>query len=130
MRSRDKKKILSKYPTCVYCGGVAAATTVHHIPSRGMFLKRGRPPGLIVPSCEPGNRNSSQLDDLVALFASLRFNPSEGEMQHFIEKLTAARNNMPDVLSELMPNYRQAQSESFYVDELGHPLGAWNVTGP
>jgi hypothetical protein len=128
---RQLKKRVGNYPFCIYCGGTEAATTVDHMPSRGMFPARRRPPGLEVPSCHDCNFNSRRLDDLVALLVSIKLERrSETEWQHYQTKLRAAGRNMMEVLRELYPTPEQRASISHLRDSQGRPVSAMNLGGP
>lgn len=130
MRRRAKRKVLNEYPWCAYCGGNERATTIDHVPSRGMFVGRKRPPGLFIPSCEVCNRKSSVLDDFAALLGAIRLNPSVGEMQHFSEKVRATANNNPEILNELMPQEMRWRAWPIYTDVQSVVPATWKVDGP
>ena len=130
MRGKDKKKVLSKYPFCVYCGGTTAAETVDHIPPTGLFPKRDRPPGLFVPSCEDCNRNSRVAEDVASFFAAVRLSPNDRDSQHFEERVRAMVNNHPEILLEAKPTIRQLREAARYSNEKGEPHRALDVRGP
>lgn len=129
MRIRDKRKILVEYPYCIYCGGKTAATTVDHIPPTGLFPKRDRPPGLVVPACPDCNRNSRVVDDIASFFAAIRLSPNEREVQHFSEKLLYFKNNYPEIMLESQPTIGQLRQAARYTPNNEGTFGALDVRG-
>ena len=57
--------------TCVYCG--ASATTMDHVPPRGLFAKPFPNDLLTVPSCLPCNQNAKLDDEYFRTLLSFRF---------------------------------------------------------
>jgi len=71
-KSRSRAAILAADPRCIYCH--QPATSVEHMPPRGMFRDRSRPSGMEYPCCDSCN-NGTSAADLVAGFMA-RINPT------------------------------------------------------
>ncbi|MDM0025921.1 hypothetical protein [Variovorax saccharolyticus] len=59
-------------PTCIFCGGSVAATTIEHCPPRSLFRDKAWPEGFEFTACEVCNGGSSDDDLMVAFLAQLK----------------------------------------------------------
>ncbi len=101
-RKRQLREFLSKHPLCIFCGGIAPATTRDHVPSRQNFHLREWPEGYEFPSCEPCNQSTKDAEQVVALIARIGPGPKAKSEQTEMDRIVRAlRNNCPDVLLEL-----------------------------
>lgn len=57
----------AKHPTCCFCGGIAPAIEIDHIPARHLFRERQWPVGYEFPACAECN-DASAMDELIMGF--------------------------------------------------------------
>ena len=67
----SRERFLQLHPSCIFCGGTEAATTVEHCPPRAMFQERKWPEGFEFPACAKCNHGSGDDDLLVSMIARM-----------------------------------------------------------
>lgn len=101
-RAERKRRFLTAHPLCCFCGGKQAATTIDHIPARGLFLGRVWPDGYEFPACEACNAGASD-DELlmsVAIRIFLHKEPSEQEERELELALSGVKHRHPNLLRQ------------------------------
>lgn len=128
-RGVKHKAILAEHPFCIYCGGEEPATSIDHMPNKGMFPK-DRQSGLEFPCCYSCNQSSKWFEDIVSFVGSVQFDNSEATDDHFETKLKHLSKTQPEVLSEFWPTRRMEQSAGAYLFmDTDESCGALNLSG-
>lgn len=124
-------KVLEDQPHCIYCGGKTPANSVDHVPPKAVFDQKHRPSGLEFAACRECH-DGTRLDDLVVTMASRIFpDPETEEAQEELAKsLTGVKNNVPGLLEEMRPSFRQSKKVRRLSREIGDSLNALNFDGP
>jgi hypothetical protein len=68
---RKRQRFFQENPTCCFCGGVNAATTVDHVPPRACFPKDLMPEDFEFPACKECNNGTSKQDTIFGFCAML-----------------------------------------------------------
>src|ERR1700730_3841822 len=101
-RGRRLRDFLAQHPLCIFCGGVASASTRDHVPSRQTFHLREWPESYEFPSCEPCNAATKDAEQVMAFISRISPDvktPTEQcEMARIVD---AIKNNYPAVLMEM-----------------------------
>lgn len=123
---RQLKRFLSEHPKCCFCGGGASATTIDHIPPRAMFSDRCWPEGYAFPACGKCNSRTSNVEQVVSLYAWLpQQNPSPSARKQFRNLADGVRNNFP----EMMPSpVLSANKKRAFLRERGMRLPETSTT--
>lgn len=116
---------IKNHPTCCFCGGETAATTIEHQPAKIIFPNKHRPKGLEFPSCQPCNSQTSGDEALVALVARIggsQRSPDAGLDDRIDDVIRSVERLWPGLLHELMKTERlhDTESETYSVD-VTHP---------
>lgn len=131
VRGTSKRRLLSRNPKCIYCGGGTASSTWDHMPNKGMFPK-DRPAGLEFPSCNACNQGSKWFEDVASFVGSIQLPPHDDEQanEHFKIKLNHLLRVHPDIYEELQPTFRQMKQVRKLEPEGGTARAALNLQGP
>ena len=108
---------------CIYCGGSTPATTLDHMPPRGVFSAKLRPKGLEFPCCDRCNAGTKTTDQVVALMSRISPDASTAEGIAEVRKyLRGVANNEPGLLEEMAgsPEWRKAAAGRVPAGQ--HPL--------
>lgn len=126
-----KDQVLAHYPNCIYCGGGEPASTVDHLPPISMFELRQRPRGLEFSACGPCN-SGARIDEMVASMLSRVYPDLESRAaQEEVRKLiNSVNNNVPGLLEEMSPSFRQKKIHRKYAEKLDFGSGVLNCQGP
>jgi hypothetical protein len=73
-KSRKGSDVVAAETRCIYCA--APATTLEHMPPRGMFRGRQRPGAMEFGACEACNNGTRGADAVAAVFS--RLHPDQG----------------------------------------------------
>lgn len=116
---------IKEHPTCCFCGGTTAATTIEHQPAKIIFPNKHRPKGLEFPSCQPCNAQTSGDEALVALVAraggSIR-SPEAGLDDRIDDVIQSVNSRWPSLLHELLKTQRlHDQEHQTSVIDVRHP---------
>lgn len=117
---RRRGKFLEAHPVCCFCGGVKAATTVDHIPSRDCFKGRAFPEEFEFPACE-GCQALTAKDEQVFSFVvqMVDRNPSNYDRAKARRAIQGIKNNFP----HLAPGVIDDPKEKFRaLAHLGQPI--------
>lgn len=111
-------QIIARDPVCVLCGGRNPSESVEHIPSRILFRGKHRPKGLEVGACRECQSLTREQELIVALVSRLYPEPSSGQDEEDLRKISASafRNN-PGLKEEMqvdqLPILRQLGPAAF-----------------
>lgn len=130
MRRKNQKKLLAEHRECIFCAGQRPATTIEHMPNKGMFPRKLRPPGLEFPSCEPCNLGTRWAEDIAAFIGSVQLNSTDEGSEHFEKKLQHLARNNPAALDALRPTSRQRREAAKLYPEEDAPAGAMDLRSP
>lgn len=96
--------LLARGPGCIYCAGETVATTIEHMPPISIFEGRQRPKGLEFPACEACNNGTGHSDLVAAMLArTWPDDGSETQRKDVAKIIRAVGNNVPGLLTEMMP---------------------------
>lgn len=103
-KKQKTKLFLTEHPNCCLCGGKKPAENIEHAPPRVLFLDKHRPKGHEVPACRRCNNGSSQIDQLVAMYAftqapKLTFHDDPKYKSNFQRAAKGVKNNSPELLN-------------------------------
>lgn len=107
-KQRQRREFFAQHPMCIFCAGVAPATTLDHVPSRRMFHQKNWPEGYVFPSCKRCNQETKDAEQVMALIS--RMAPDAKTEKERLEVLTLAKaisNNYPGVLKEMRATSEQ-----------------------
>lgn len=116
---KKKERFLQNHPSCCFCGGEAAATTIDHVPSRDCFKGRAFPETFEFPACE-NCQNSSRSDEQIFSFVvqMVDRNSTNYDSEKARRAISGIRNNFPDLMPEMIDDPR-AKFDA--LRHLGHP---------
>lgn len=99
-RGKRLQQFLQKHPTCCFCGGKVAATTIEHAPPIVFFVDRLRPSTHEFPACERCNVGSRS-QDMMAAFTSIMMASAVNPLpKGYVDKIiSGAVNNYPDAMA-------------------------------
>ena len=125
------RRFIEEHPWCCYCGGETPATTIDHLPPRQMFLLKHRPIGGEVPACAHCNSKTAGHEQVAAFLARM-YPDAKGEMaQKELEKIMKGiRNNIPGLLEELQPSWRQQYDFKAAHGQIPPNTNPMNANGP
>ena len=112
-RSELRATLLAHNPSCVFCGGTAAATTIEHCPPRALFQFKQWPEGLEFPACATCNHGSGDDDAAVAMLARFSADGVGGDVDGRVEGLI--RNvaaQFPGVFANVVPTHLEARQRN------------------
>lgn len=96
---------------CIFCGGIADATTQDHVPARAFFERREWPEGFVFPACQDCNE-ATRLDEMILAFLAplgdSSFEPSQDTQWQKIKR--GITNNFPQVYDDLFMSSREKRS--------------------
>lgn len=130
MRGAERKRILQAHPYCIYCGGNEPATTVDHMPNRGMFPNSHRPAGFEFPSCMACNSGSTWAEDTASFIGSIQLESTKKGVEHFERKLAQMSNNYPAILQSMAPTKQQRNRASNILYGDNETAGALSLSSP
>lgn len=92
-----------EHPICCFCGGGSPATTQDHIPGRALFERRIWPEGYLFPACAECNRESSDNELAVALFASMSESKrhSSAQLKELRKRFDAFKRQCPELAQKI-----------------------------
>jgi hypothetical protein len=94
--------MLASSPGCIYCAGANVATTIEHMPPKGVFEGKHRPKGLEFPACGDCNANTSHSDLIASMLARSWPNAdTDAARDELVRIFRAVSNNAPAVLREM-----------------------------
>jgi hypothetical protein len=93
-------KLIEKFPTCAFCGGIKATTTREHMPPKALFDNSHRPDRLVMPACSECNRGTSTSDLVAAMVSRWNFYANnQSQIDH--SKLSAQiKRQAPEIVRE------------------------------
>lgn len=98
---RKREDFLTKHPLCCFCGGSVPSETLDHIPPRVLFTRKEWPEGFVFPACKNCNSRTSQIEQVIALYAHLGSEDESAESGAVFTKLIAGvRNNNSEFLPD------------------------------
>ena len=106
LRSRRRQEILSAHPRCIYCAN-PHASTIEHMPPRGLFKGKQRPSGWEFPTCSDCNEGSRGADAIAQMLSLIP--PFGGERWQFEKMkgvLPAVRKHAPRAYHEISSNQK------------------------
>lgn len=127
-RSKQKRALFfQQHPICCFCGGIEPATTIDHVPQRGMFLRRFAPEGYEFPACDACQKATANIEQLVSLVSKswVFFNDSapRESIQDLAKRVEAVENNFPGVINTMeVPGHeaeRVAKSLGLFNEQTG-----------
>lgn len=128
--SKRLQAFVHDHPFCCFCGGAMPTTSIDHVPSRQMFLRRHRPQGLESPACDMCNNVTGAHEQFAAMLARTYLDARTKDEANEIKRLMrAVHRQMPLVLAEMMPSWRQQYDVDQHFGS-GFKGGALNVSGP
>ncbi len=118
---KKRERFLEDHPTCIFCGGVTAATTIDHVPSRQLFHRKHWPEGFEFPACGSCNGATRHEEQVVAMLSRLFPNgETEDQVAETTGIIRAVARNYPNIITEMWPSE----------DEVKDFLRRRGVTGP
>jgi hypothetical protein len=100
---RKRERFFEQHPWCCFCGGGTKATTIDHVPSRGLFLDRIAPERYEFPACANCQAASANIEQLIAFVSKL--SPREYSREQradFQRRVKAIRNNFPQIIEAIL----------------------------
>lgn len=121
-----RQKFFVEHPICCFCSGGEPATTQDHIPGRALFERRIWPEGYLFPACNDCNRESSDNELAVALFASMSETKrhSDTQLQELRKRFDAFKRQCPN-LAQRIKTYSRSGELSLLKKQ---NVPAWNAT--
>lgn len=110
MSRKRKDAFFTANPVCIFCGGLAKATTIEHCPPRAMFQNRDWPEGFEFSACSECNHGSADQDLIISLLA--RTDPftdrgnADGRLTGIIGSV---HQKFPQLISKMMPSAVKAR---------------------
>lgn len=89
-KKERKQQFYGDHPNCCFCGGVVAATTQDHFPSRTLFRHRAWPNGYLFPACEKCNAVTADDEELVAMLSLVRTGETDSGDKARLKRLFAS----------------------------------------
>jgi hypothetical protein len=111
-RSAKLKVFLKLHPYCCFCGGLAAAENIDHVPARSIFNNRQWPESYEFPACKRCNRATSGDEEVIAILSRLALSEqdnSSAELDRFRRLLRSMRERRPELLAEMWVDSRGAR---------------------
>lgn len=99
---RKKQRLQDQGLPCIFCGGVAVATTEEHCPPRSLFRDRQWPEGFAFPACQRCNGGSSDDDLLIAFLAHLGPEADEATRRKSVGLMKAVHRQAPGLLGKML----------------------------
>jgi hypothetical protein len=101
--------IFEKQDTCIFCGGIAVATTIEHCPPKAMFQNKEWPEGFEFPACPECNNGSSDQDLIVAMLARCGLD-DKGDNDGRLSGLFKMVNKQhPEMIRKMLPSPLEAR---------------------
>ncbi|PWJ87034.1 hypothetical protein C8D77_11917 [Mesorhizobium loti] len=98
------KKIRSKQPHCIYCGGLVLGDSVDHVPPKGLFDGAWRPKGGEVTACKECHAGTREMDDVAGFLSRIFPNPQTDEQRDdVVRSIASLARNYPRLVEELGP---------------------------
>jgi hypothetical protein len=104
-----RNAIFEKQGTCIFCGGIAIATTIEHCPPRAMFQNKEWPEGFEFPACPECNNGSSDDDLIVAMLARSGLDDkgdSDGRLSGILKMVNKQH---PEMIRKMLPSPLEAR---------------------
>lgn len=103
-KSRRRKEILSSHPRCICCTN-PNATTIEHMPPRGLFRDKQRPSGWEFPTCSDCNDGSRGADAVAQMLSLIQPFEEEGwQFEQMKRVLPAVSKYAPRAYQEITSN--------------------------
>ena len=104
LKSRRRQEILSSHPRCIYCPS-PHASTIEHMPPRGLFKDKQRPSGWEFPTCSDCNEGSRGADAVAQMLSLIHPFEEEGWQSEQMKRvLPAVRKQAPRAYQEISSN--------------------------
>lgn len=101
IRSRARREILSSQPRCIYCLN-PDASTLEHMPPRGLFKDKQRPSGWEFPACSDCNEGSRGADAVAQMLSLIRpFEENGWQSEQMRRLLPSVTKHAPRVYQEI-----------------------------
>lgn len=115
-KSRRRQEILSSHPRCIYCPNTDAST-IEHMPPRGLFKDKDRPSGWEFPTCSDCNEGSRGADAVAQMLSLIHPFDEKGW------KIKQMKRVLPSVIKQAPRVYQEIASiekaKSRYVNSRG-----------
>ena len=100
-----RERFFADHPTCIFCGGVTAATTLDHVPSRQLFYRKHWPEGFVFPACGHCNAATGQEEQVVAMLSRMLPNgETEDQVAETTKIIRKVARYYPDLIVEMWPS--------------------------
>lgn len=120
------KEFLSRHPICCFCGGMRAATTEDHFPSRSMFRDRRWPEGYVFPACASCNAATAKDELIIAMLGRMFPDPQDPDhKQQIVNLMQSVNNNFPGLLASMQMS---ANEKKKWLKERGVAIPAGMTT--
>jgi hypothetical protein len=106
---KRKHRLLAKHPYCYFCGGIAHATTVDHVPPKACFPDGYWPEEFEFPACEKCNYGTAKSDLIFGFYSMLLDFNQANRSQADIAKLNRLRATIAKRYPESFPNALDAR---------------------
>jgi hypothetical protein len=104
IKSRGRQEILSSHPRCIYCP-TPHASTLEHMPPRGLFKDKQRPSGWEFPACSDCNEGSRGADAVAQMLSLIQpFEEGGWQFDRMKKVLPSARKQAPRAYQEISSN--------------------------
>lgn len=104
IKSRQRQEILSSHPRCIYCPNTHAST-IEHMPPRGLFKDKERPSGWEFPTCSDCNECSRGADAVAQILSLIHpLEDEEWQFERMKRVLPAVRKQAPRAYQEICSN--------------------------
>lgn len=104
IRSRRREEILSSHPRCIYCPSTHAST-LEHMPPRGLFKDKQRPSGWEFPACSDCNEGSRGADAVAEMLSLIQpFEEDPWQFERMKKVLPSVKKHAPRAYQEISSN--------------------------
>jgi hypothetical protein len=109
----NRQRFLAANPTCIFCGGLASATTVEHCPPRALFQHKHWPEGFEFAACGECNHGTGDQDAIVSMLARMDPNDATGDSDgRVLGLIKNVGNQFPEMIPKMMPSAVEARRKN------------------
>jgi hypothetical protein len=110
-RSAKLQEFLREHPFCCFCGGLAVADTVDHVPARAIFSDKQWPVSYEFPACNLCNSATRLDEEFIALLSRLHMsNAPASEKMQINALFRSIRRRRPELLREMSVDAKAARN--------------------
>lgn len=120
------EKLIEKYPSCFFCGGINPSETREHMPPKALFDGSHQPDDHVMPSCRNCNNKTSTADLVAAIMTRWDVPPTDAEIRDTIKLNPQISLQAPEIVSEWLEPLGSGLQSAKHLEMQGVqvPLGA------